>query len=181
MIKKVAWTAFHLHIASFFRFMAANFSLTYMLTLFRPQYGAYLIPYFSFVSRKPALSFGNAGRSSLFPPENAGYPPPLPDSSTIYGSSPSSGSCGFLYTDSLSGIFYIDRIGFCILDRSRYPDIRHIRIYTIHGILFCLGAVVWQRRRPPVFQHFFADSRCFVPCIHGDGLDFWKPFRYFVK
>lgn len=41
---------FHFHFANFFKFMAANLSLTQFLTWARPLYGAYLIAYFSFAS-----------------------------------------------------------------------------------------------------------------------------------
>lgn len=52
---------FHFHIAIFFRFIAANLSLTHFLTWDKPLYCVYLIPYFSFASAntRSIFSFRN--------------------------------------------------------------------------------------------------------------------------
>lgn len=42
----------HFHIAIFFKFIAANLSLTHFVTCVKPLYCVYRIPYFSFASAK---------------------------------------------------------------------------------------------------------------------------------
>ena len=47
---EVFWVLFHFQFASFFKFIAANLSLTQFLTWARPLYGVYLIVCFSLAS-----------------------------------------------------------------------------------------------------------------------------------